>query len=148
MKYFTYSCGCKFPISEDNGITKIDFEPTIENLNLDCQRTWDLISEGNTKGVFQLESRLGKQTAKKLKPENLEQLSALIAILRPGCLEALRDGKSVTNHYIYKKNGLESVYYFHPALEPILNSTYGEICSINTDSGVTCVGRSSYILIL
>ena len=65
MKYFTYSCGCKFPISEDNGITKIDFEPTIENLNLDCQRTWDLISEGNTKGVFQLESRLGKQTAKK-----------------------------------------------------------------------------------
>ena len=127
MKYFTYSCGCKFPISEDNGITKIDFEPTIENLNLDCQRTWDLISEGNTKGVFRLESRLGKQTAKKLKPENLEQLSALIAILRPGCLEALRDGKSVTNHYIDKKNGLESVDYFHPALEPILNSTYGEM---------------------
>jgi DNA polymerase-3 subunit alpha len=127
MKYFTYSCGCKFPISEDNGITKIDFEPTIENLNLDCQRTWDLISEGNTKGVFQLESRLGKQTAKKLKPENLEQLSALIAILRPGCLEALRDGKSVTNHYIDKKNKNESVDYFHHALEPILNSTYGEM---------------------
>jgi DNA polymerase-3 subunit alpha len=103
MKYFTYACGCKFPIQEVDGVTKIDFQPTIENLNLDCQRTWDLISDGNTKGVFQLESRLGKQSAKKLKPENLEQLSALIAILRPGCLEAMRDGKSVTNHYIDKK---------------------------------------------
>jgi len=126
MKYFTYSCGCKFPIQE-NGVTKIFFEPEIENLNLECQRTWDLISEGNTKGVFQLESRLGKQTAKKLKPENIEQLSALIAILRPGCLEAMRDGKSVTNHYIDKKNKEESVDYFHPSLEPILNSTYGEM---------------------
>ena len=43
------------------------------------------------------------------------------------CLEALRDGKSVTNHYIDKKNKEESVDYFHPALEPILNSTYGEM---------------------
>jgi len=126
MKYFTYSCGCRFPI-EENGLIKIDFQPQIESLNLECQRTWELISEGNTKGVFQLESRLGKQTAKKLKPENIEQLSALIAILRPGCLEALRDGKSVTNHYIDKKNKEESVDYFHPALEPILNSTYGEM---------------------
>lgn len=127
MQYFTYSCGCKFPVSKEEDITKIDFQPKIENLNLECQRTWDLISDGNTKGVFQLESRLGKQTAKKLKPENIEQLSALIAILRPGCLEAMRDGKSVTNHYIDKKNKEESVNYFHPALEPILNSTYGEM---------------------
>jgi len=127
MKYFTYACGCKFPITEENGVTKIDFQPRIENISLECQRTWDLISDGNTKGVFQLESRLGKQTAKRLKPENIEQLSALIAIVRPGCLEAVRDGKSVTNHYIDRKNGEESVSYFHPALEPILNSTFGEL---------------------
>ena len=127
MEYFTYSCGCKFPVQRNGAITSILFEPKIENLNLDCQRTWDLISDGNTKGVFQLESRLGKQTAKKLKPTNIEQLSALIAVIRPGCLEAVRDGKSVTNHYMDKKNGLESVDYFHPALEPILNSTYGEM---------------------
>jgi DNA polymerase-3 subunit alpha len=127
MNYFTYSCGCKFPVEKSGDITKIIFEPQIENLNLDCKRTWDLISEGNTKGVFQLESRLGKTTAKKLKPENIEQLSALIAILRPGTLEAIRDGKSVTNHYIDKKNGLESVDYFHPSLEAILHTTYGEM---------------------
>jgi DNA polymerase-3 subunit alpha len=127
MKYFTYNCGCKFPVEKYADVTKINFDPSIENLNFNCQKTWDLISEGNTKGVFQLESRLGKTTAKKLKPENIEQLAALISILRPGTLEAIRDGKSVTNHYIDKKNGLESIDYFHSCLEPILNTTYGEM---------------------
>lgn len=98
-----------------------------ENIELDCSKTWDLISDGNTKGVFQLESRLGQSMSKKLKPQNIEQLSALISILRPGCLEAIRDGKTVSNHYIDKKNGSESIDYFHDALEPILSSTYGEM---------------------
>ena len=101
----------------------IDFE----TVDLECAKTWHLISSGNTKGVFQLESRLGQSMSKKLKPENLEQLSALIAILRPGTLEAFRDGKSVSNHYIDKKNALESVDYFHSSLEPILKPTYGEM---------------------
>lgn len=126
MKYFTYSCGCKFPLVEDKN-NSIVFDYNIENINLDCSRTWDLISSGNTKGCFQLESRLGRTMAKKLKPENIEQLSALIAILRPGTLEAIRDGKSVSNHYIDKKNGEESVDYFHSSLEPILKTTYGEM---------------------
>lgn len=125
MKYYEYPCGCKFEFNDTTN--SIKFDPTIENINLECQRTWDLISEGNTKGCFQLESRLGRSMAKKLKPENVEQLSALISIMRPGCLEAIRDGKSVSNHYIDKKNGNESVDYFHPALQPILNNTYGEM---------------------
>jgi DNA polymerase-3 subunit alpha len=62
-----------------------------------------------------------------LKPENIEQLSALISIMRPGCLEAIRDNKSVSDHFIDKKNGKESVDYFHPALEDSLKSTYGEM---------------------
>jgi DNA polymerase-3 subunit alpha len=126
-KSFKYPCGCSFPADDHDHSMKILFDPTIENINLNCERTWDLISDGNTKGVFQLESRLGRSIAKKLKPENIEQLSALIAILRPGTLEAIRDGKTVTNHYIDKKNGKESVDYFHPALEPILSTTYGEM---------------------
>lgn len=96
-------------------------------LDIECPLTWDLISSGNTKGCFQLESRLGRTTARKLKPENMEQLSALISILRPGCLQAVRDGKTVTQHFIDKKNGDEAVDYFHPALEPILSKTYGEM---------------------
>jgi DNA polymerase-3 subunit alpha len=65
--------------------------------------------------------------SKKLKPENIEQLAALISIMRPGCLEAIRDGKSVSNHFIDKKNGKESVDYFNVCLEPILKNTYGEM---------------------
>ena len=126
MKKFSYSCGCSFPMLDET-TNSIQFVPDINQINLDCCKTWDLIGEGNTKGIFQLESRLGRSIAKKLKPENIEQLSALIAILRPGTLEAIRNGKSVTNHYIDKKNGLESLDYFHPALEPILKSTYGEM---------------------
>jgi len=126
-KKFQYRCGCSFGYKEQDNKKQIFFEPNIDNINLECSKTWDLISEGNTKGIFQLESRLGRSIAKKLKPENIEQLSALISILRPGTLEAIRDGKSVTNHYIDKKNGAESVDYYHPSLKPILNSTYGEM---------------------
>ena len=75
----------------------------LASLDLECKKTWSLIGSGNTKGCFQLESRLGQTMAKKLKPENIEQLSALISILRPGCLEAYRNGKSVSNHYIDKR---------------------------------------------
>jgi DNA polymerase-3 subunit alpha len=127
MKQFKYSCGCSFDFSDEAGRKEISFDPNVENINLECHKTWDLIGDGNTKGVFQLESRLGRSIAKKLKPENMEQLSALISILRPGCLEAIRDGKSVTNHYIDRKNAQESINYFHSALEPILSPTLGEL---------------------
>lgn len=126
-KKFQYSCGCSFPLTQTDNTNKIHFDPDVDNINLQCDKTWDLISSGNTKGCFQLESRLGRSIAKKLKPSNIEELSALISIMRPGCLEAIRDGKTVTNHYIDKKNGLESVDYFHECLEPILNKTYGEM---------------------
>lgn len=123
-KYLSFSCGCKFPM-DSNG--SIRFDTNVSSLNMECHKTWDLISEGNTKGCFQLESRLGQSMSKKLKPSNIEQLSGLISILRPGCLEAYRDGKSVSNHYIDKKNHLEDIDYFHPSLEDILKSTYGEM---------------------
>jgi DNA polymerase-3 subunit alpha len=121
-----FPCGCKFNLNANpNSKSKISF--SVQNINFDCSKTWDLLSDGNTKGVFQLESRLGQSMSKKLRPENIEQLSALISIMRPGCLEAIRDGKSVSNHFIDKKNGLESIDYFNTSLEPILKSTYGEM---------------------
>ena len=128
-QYFTFDCGCKFKVLEytSEGIPKIEFTGKLSDLNLDCSKTWSMIGDGNTKGVFQLESRLGSSMAKKLKPENIEQLSALISIMRPGSLEAYRDGKSISHHYIDKKNGQESLDYFHPSHEPSLKSTYGEM---------------------
>lgn len=123
-KVIRFNCGCSFNISEEGGVL---FDPNITTTNLECQKTWDLIGEGNTKGCFQLESRLGRSYAKKLKPENIEQLSALIAIIRPGCLESFKDGKSITQHYIDIKNGQESIDYLHPALEPVLKTTYSQM---------------------
>lgn len=126
-KKFEYPCGCSFSLTDKQGNYSINFNPKIEDINLECPKTWQIISDGNTKGCFQLESRLGRSMAKKLKPENIEQLSALISIMRPGCLEAVREGKTVSNHYIDKKNGMESVDYFHETLRPILENTYGEM---------------------
>lgn len=89
------------------------------------KETWKLFAEGKTKGVFQLESNLGKSWAKKLAPTSIEELSALIAIIRPGTLKAYVDGKSMTQHYVDRKHGKEEVVYLHPALEEILKPTYG-----------------------
>ena len=117
----TFACGCKFDVANEH----IVYNPNIEQLPLDCNHTWDLICEGNTKGVFQLESQLGRSMAERVKPRNMEELSDLVAIIRPGCMEAIVDGKSLTNHYIDRKHGVDPVEYFHDALEPILKSTHG-----------------------
>ena len=89
------------------------------------KKTWQLFEEGKTKGVFQLESNLGKSWSKKLAPNNIEELSALIAIIRPGCLKAFVDGKSMTQHFIDRKHGREEVTYLHESLEEVLLPTYG-----------------------
>ena len=91
----------------------------------DDKETWELFTEGKTKGVFQLESNLGKSWSKKLAPNNIEELSALIAIIRPGCLKAFVDGKSMSQHFIDRKHGREEVTYLHESLEEILLPTYG-----------------------
>ncbi len=91
----------------------------------DDRETWQLFAEGKTKGVFQLESNLGKSWSKKLAPNNIEELSALIAIIRPGCLKAYVDGKSMTQHFIDRKHGREDVVYLHESLEEVLAPTYG-----------------------
>lgn len=128
MEYLNFTCGCKLPIvtkNEHRPLVKISFN--VEDHDFNCALTWDLISRGDTKGVFQLDSNLGQMLSKRLKPENIEELGALTAIMRPGCTEAIRDGKSVTDHYIDRKHGKEEVTYQHPALEPALKSTYGEL---------------------
>ena len=116
-----FACGCSFDVVDNH----IIYNPDIEKLPLECSDTWDLICEGNTKGVFQLESQLGRSMAERVKPKNIEELSDLIAIIRPGCMEAIVDGKSLTQHYIDRKHSIDPVEYFHDALKPILSSTHG-----------------------
>lgn len=95
------------------------------SIDYNCKKTWGLFAEGKTKGIFQLESNLGKSWSKKLAPTNLEELSALIAIIRPGTLKSFIDGKSMTQHYVDRKHGREDVTYLHESLEEILKPTYG-----------------------
>ena len=86
---------------------------------------WNLICEGRTKGVFQLESNLGKHWAKKVNPRSVNELAALISLIRPGCLKAYTEGKSMTQHYADRKANLDPVTYPHESVEPILKETYG-----------------------
>ena len=116
------SCGCSFE-TNDKGLPI--FNPNIISLPLDCSRTWDLICDGNTKGVFQLESYLGQSKSRDSQPRNIAELADVISIIRPGCNDAVVDGKTLTQHYIDRKAKRDEVKYFHPTLEPILKNTYG-----------------------
>ena len=89
------------------------------------ENTWNLFKEGRTKGVFQLESNLGRAWSKRLQPTNIEELAALIALIRPGSLKAITDGKSMTQHYVDRKNGLDIVKYLHETLTGVLETTKG-----------------------
>lgn len=122
MKKIRFDCGCEF--DTDNN-SKIVFNPDINTLNLNCPATWDMICEGNTKGVFQLESQLGQSKSREVQPRNIEELSDLIAIIRPGTMDSFINGKSLTKHYIDRKHNREEVEYLDDALIPILKPTQG-----------------------
>lgn len=77
----TFPCGCTFPVDKNE---KIIFKPDVETIPKDCSATWDLICNGHTKGIFQLEKQ--GNNAKRVQPRNIEELSDLIAIIRPGCV--------------------------------------------------------------
>ncbi len=92
----------------------------VNDIPLDCKATWDLICSGYTAGIFQLETKLGQDWARKIKPRNIEELGELGALLRPGCLDS-----KITEGFAKRKFGIEPVEYIHPILEPILKQTFG-----------------------
>jgi DNA polymerase III subunit alpha len=90
----------------------------IDNIPLDDKKTFDLFQQGDTTGVFQLESGGMKRYLKQLKPTELEDIIAMVALYRPGPMEFIPD-------FIGGKHGTKQVKYLHPKLEPILKNTYG-----------------------
>ncbi len=90
----------------------------IEKIPLDDPGTYRLLSKGNTLGLFQLESGGMRQMLSELKPQSLEDIIAAIALYRPGPMDSIPQ-------YIEARHHPERVKYAHPALEPILRSTYG-----------------------
>jgi len=88
----------------------------------DDQASYDLISAGNTTGIFQLESSGMKEMLVKLKPSCFEDVIAACALYRPGPL-----GSGMVDDFIERKHGRKKVVYDLPQLEPILKDTYGVI---------------------
>jgi DNA polymerase III alpha subunit len=115
-------CGCSFKRKADNP----DLLEEIDYNNLpDCKGVWDMIKKGFVKGVFQLESNLGKTWAEKVKPDNLNDLAALGALLRPGTLNSFdKEGVSMTQHYASRKNGAEEVEKINDVVDEILKDTF------------------------
>ncbi len=92
----------------------------INNIPLDDQETYKMLMNGNTDGVFQLESSGMKKLVRDLKPSVFEDLGALVALFRPGPL-----GSGMVDTFVKRKHGQLEITYTHPLLENVLKDTYG-----------------------
>ena len=90
----------------------------LEKISLSQKETFETLSEGNTLGVFQLESLPMKQILRQLKPDRIEDIIAVVALYRPGPMENIPA-------YIARKHNNKLTQYPHPLLKEILSETYG-----------------------
>ena len=94
----------------------------INHIPLDDKPTYEMLMQGDTDGVFQLESAGMKNLVKRLKPDVFEDLGALVALFRPGPLDS-----GMVDEFVDRKHGRKAITYAHPSLEPVLKDTYGTI---------------------
>lgn len=166
-EYVPLSCGADNTITtqytmvtlEELGLLKMDFlglrtltvirDAAEGILDMDAidmadKQVFEMISAGNTEGVFQLESSGMKSFMKELKPENLEDVIAGISLYRPGPMDFIPQ-------YIKGKNSQKSIRYDCPQLEPILSPTYGcivyqeQVMQIVRDLAGYSYGRSDLV---
>lgn len=91
---------------------------TAQDIPFDDKKTFDLLKALNCVGVFQIESAGMREVLKRMRPDRLEDIIALVALYRPGPMDDIP-------RYIACKHGEEKITYLHPKLEPILSETYG-----------------------
>ena len=137
-----------YPTSEGLGLIKMDFlglrnltiisdalenikmnrgiDLDLESLELDDAPSYELLARGDTLGVFQLDGGPMRSLLKLMKPDNFEDISAVLALYRPGPM-----GANAHTDYALRKNGIQEVIPIHPELEEplkeILGGTYGLI---------------------
>ncbi len=96
----------------------------LENLELDDAASYELLARGDTLGVFQLDGGPMRSLLKLMKPDNFEDISAVLALYRPGPM-----GANAHTDYALRKNGIQEVIPIHPELEEplkeILGGTFG-----------------------
>ncbi len=93
---------------------------TIKKVPEDVRKTYQILEKGDLEGIFQLESSGMRQIVRDLKPSCIEDISSILALYRPGPLDA-----GLIPKFIDRKHGREPIQYEHSLLEPILNETYG-----------------------
>jgi len=137
-----------YPTSEGLGLIKMDFlglrnltilddalrnivandkaPIELEDIPLDDKPTYDLLARGDTLGVFQLDGGPMRALLRQMRPDNFEDISAVIALYRPGPM-----GMNSHTNYALRKNGLQPITPIHPELEEplaeVLDGTYGLI---------------------
>jgi len=101
-------------------VKEIDKDFDIENISYEDQKVFDLLSNGNTVGLFQIESAGMREALVQMKPNHIEDIIALVALYRPGPMSNIPT-------YNDCKHGRQTPDYLHPLLEDILKPTYGVI---------------------
>ena len=123
---------------EDAGLVKIDIlglrmlsavsqaadavGADIDNLSFDDPEVFKMVSNADTVGVFQVESRAQMQMLPRFRPQSFQDLIIAISLIRPGPLQG-----DMVNPYIRRRLGEEPISYFHPILEPALKETLGVV---------------------
>lgn len=139
LRTLTVIRGAIEEIERNHGI-KVD----IDNLPMDDPAVYEMVSQGKTDGVFQLESPGMKQFLRELQPRNFEDWIAGIALYRPGPMDFIPT-------YCAVKNGLRKIQYTHESLKPILENTYGciiyqeQVMQIVRDLAGYSLGRSDSV---
>src|SRR5919199_2193668 len=110
-------------IYEEIKAFKILAKGDVKKLPLEIKNTYKHLEDDRVDGIFQIESSGMRQVARELKLSNIEDISSLLALYRPGPLDA-----GMIPKFIDRKHGREKVEYQHPLLEPILKYTYGTFC--------------------
>ncbi|PIS15729.1 DNA polymerase III subunit alpha, partial [Candidatus Roizmanbacteria bacterium CG09_land_8_20_14_0_10_41_9] len=90
----------------------------IHDISLDDKKAYELISKGQTVGIFQLESSGMRRLAKDLEPSKLSEITAMVALFRPGPMDLIPE-------YVEGKRNPKKVRYLHPDLKNVLEETYG-----------------------
>ena len=121
-------------------------EVDLDRLPMDDPETYQLLARGELEGIFQLESSGMRQIVRDLKPSGLEDISSVLALYRPGPLDA-----GLIPKFINRKHGREKIEYDHDLLKPILNETYGimvyqeQIMKIAQDMGGYSLGQADLL---
>ncbi len=108
----------KLPL-EERRTQKILAKGEVKKMPQEVEKTYKVLEDGELEGIFQLESSGMRQIVRDLKPSSIEDISSILALYRPGPLDA-----GLIPKFINRKHGREELEYIHPLLEPILNETY------------------------